>query len=243
MTHTPYQRIIPGARTAVLFVHGILSTPRFWDDFVAAIPAEVSVHSLLLPGHGGSVTDFGRAPWGAWRQHVRQSLNALSDTHERVIVVAHSLGTALTINLLSGGEVRADRLLLIAPPLRIRVKPGAMLHNMLKGVGLAESPDELATYYGTSQDWRVWRYIGWIPRYLELFCECAAARKAMPAMTVPARVFLSPQDELVSMRTAHIVEQCPAAQLTPLPDSHHHDFGADDKALMIRTLLEMLDAD
>ena len=34
MFHAPVKRIIPGAPGAVLFVHGILSTPRYYDDFL-----------------------------------------------------------------------------------------------------------------------------------------------------------------------------------------------------------------
>lgn len=245
MNHQPYLRIVPGARTAVLFVHGVVSTPRFWDDFVSALPADISVHSLLLPGHGGSVTDFGRVRNGEWRRHVQEALASLCAAHERVIVVAHSLGTALSINLLAGDTPYPSvrHMLLIAPPLRIRVKPRAMLHNLLKGIGLAESPEELAAYYGTAQDWRIWRYVGWIPRYLELFRECAEARRRLPALTIPAQVFLSPEDELVSMRTAGIVQQCPAAALTLMPNSHHHDFGRNDKEQLLRTLLDMLEKD
>ena len=41
MYHAPYERIVPGAKKAVLFVHGILSTPRFFDDYVAALPEEL----------------------------------------------------------------------------------------------------------------------------------------------------------------------------------------------------------
>ena len=58
--HKPFKCIVPGAENAVLFVHGIVSTPRMFDDFVALVPQTWSVHNLLLPGHGGTVQDFGR---------------------------------------------------------------------------------------------------------------------------------------------------------------------------------------
>ena len=40
--HQPFKRIVPGAESAVLFVHGINATPRFFDEYVAALPEHVS---------------------------------------------------------------------------------------------------------------------------------------------------------------------------------------------------------
>ena len=90
--HQPFKRIVPGAESAVLFVHGINATPRFFDEYVAALPEHVSVHNLLLPGHGGSVRDFGAHSAQEWEMHVRQALDALRKNHQRVYIMAHSLG-------------------------------------------------------------------------------------------------------------------------------------------------------
>ena len=82
--HSEYRRIVPGAQKAVLFVHGINATPRFFDEYAAALPADVSVHNLLLPGHGGSVRDFGRHSAAEWESHVRAALDDLRKRHEQV---------------------------------------------------------------------------------------------------------------------------------------------------------------
>lgn len=236
--HAPFERLVPGACQAVLFVHGILSTPRFWDDFVQAVPPDVSVVSVLLPGHGGSVADFGRVPWGAWQSHVDQTVDRLLATHSRVYLVGHSMGALLSILRAVRCPEGIAGLILMAVPLRIAVKPSAVVHNMLKGVGLAESPEELASYYGTSQDWRVWRYIPWIPRYLELFRLSRDARRALPGLTVPTRAFMHGRDELVSRRSCRLLEACPAVTLTMLPDSMHHDISEPDRALILAALRE-----
>ena len=239
MLHAPVKRIVSDAKGAVLFVHGIVSTPRFFDDFVAAVPPDWSVHSLLLPGHGGTVTDFGRSSLKAWTAHVRAAIAELRQRHERVYIVAHSLGTLLSLCEV----VRDDRciagLLLLCVPLRIRVKPSALLHNALKGLGLADKGPELASYYGTSQDWRVWRYLRWIPRYLELFAVSAAARKAVKSLSVPGRVFMAGRDELVSLRSMREMEHLPAVTCAVLPDSMHHDFAPKDKAALLTAMADM----
>ena len=234
--HQPYERLVPGAESAVLFIHGILSTPRFWDGFVSALPGDVSVVSLLLPGHGGTVRDFGRVHRGAWRQHVHGAILRLKETHARVYLVGHSMGALLSILEAVDSPESIAGLLLMAVPLRIRVKPSALVHNMLKGVGLGESREALATYYGTETDWRVWRYTGWIPRYLELFALSRAARKVLPRLTNPTRAFRHGQDELVSPKSGALLAVCPAVTLRTLEGSMHHDIAPDDR----QTLLDAL---
>ena len=239
MFHAPVKRIVPGAPGAVLFVHGILSTPRYYDDFLPSVPEGWSVSNVLLPGHGGTVQAFGRSSMAAWQAHVDAELEELCSTHERVYVVAHSLGTLLTLESRACREGRIAEMLLLAVPIRIRVKPGAFVHNLLKGVGLAEQDGSLRTYYGTDQDWRVWRYVRWIPRYLELFARAAQVRRKVSAVRVPARVFLSGKDELVSPRVAQDLALCPAMQVQVLPDSSHHAYGDADKALLQAELRAM----
>ena len=115
--HQPLKRIVPGAKAAVLFIHGINATPRFFDEYITALPADISVHSLLLPGHGGTVMDFGRHGAKEWEAHVRAAIEELRAAHERVYIMAHSLGTLLAIR----EAVRDDRnlagMLLLCVPL------------------------------------------------------------------------------------------------------------------------------
>ena len=236
--HKPFKRIVPGAENAVLFVHGIVSTPRMFDDFVVLVPQMWSVHNLLLPGHGGTVQDFGRHSAKEWTAHVRESLDELRATHARVYIVAHSLGTLLTIRQAVRDPSCITGMLLLCVPLRIWVKPSAMVKNILKGVGLTRTPD-LHTCYGISQDWRVWRYICWIPRYLELFRESAATRREAARVSVPSIVYMARQDELVSLRGAKLLRANPAMDVRELPASHHHDFPPEDKEVLLAAFREM----
>ena len=237
--HSEMKRIVPGAESAVLFVHGIVSTPRFFDEYAAVVPADWSVHSLLLPGHGGSVRDFGKHSAKEWQAHVHACLEALRSSHERVYVVGHSLGTLLAIHEAVRDDTCIAGMLLLCVPLRIWPKPSALLHNVLKGVGLAENSDELHTYYGVAQDWRVWRYIGWIPRYLELFALSRSARQEVNRLNVPTRMMMAGQDELVSLRGEKCMQGNPAILLRRMAESGHHAFATADKAAVCAELRAM----
>ena len=237
--HSELKRIVPGAENAVLFVHGIVSTPRFFDDYAAIVPADWSMHSLLLPGHGGTVQDFGRHPAKQSDAHDRGSLDELRSSHERVYIVAHSLGTLLAIREAVRGDAKIAGMLLLCVPLRIWAKPSALIHNALKGVGLAENNAALHTYYGTEQDWRIWRYIRWIPRYLELFAESAAARREVSCLRVPTIAYMAKKDELVSLCGVKEMAGNPAIEVRYLPESHHHEFAPADKEAIMAALREM----
>ena len=237
--HSEYRRIVPGARKAVLFIHGINATPRFFDEYIAALPEDISVHSLLLPGHGGSVREFGRHSAKEWESHVRAALDALRANHERVYLMAHSLGTLLAIREAVRDDSRIAGMLLLCVPLRIWSRPTAWWGKLAKGLGGRASREELRTCYGHTVDWRVWRYIGWIPRYLELFRLSREARETVCRVKVPTVAFMAGRDEQVSLRSEKHMQDVPAITLRRMPRSTHHLFTPEDKAAIIAALRDM----
>ena len=239
--HSEYRRIVPGAQKAVLFVHGINATPRFFDEYAAALPADVSVHNLLLPGHGGTVREFGKHSAKEWERHVSFALDALRDTHQQVYIVAHSLGTLLAIRETVRDERRIAGMLLLCVPLRIWSRPTAWWGKLAKGLGGKAAQEELRTCYGTEVDWRIWRYIGWIPRYLELFRLSKEARQVVQRVNVPVRVFMAGKDEQVSRRSEKCMAGNPAITISRMEKSSHHIFTQEDKAAIRAALLDMCD--
>ena len=74
MDHREFKRIVPEARSAVLFLHGIVSTPRHFDPLLTLVPEDVSVWALLLDGHGKEVPDFGRTSMKKWETQVQKAI-------------------------------------------------------------------------------------------------------------------------------------------------------------------------
>lgn len=241
--HETRRRMIPGAKGAVLFIHGIVGTPRFWDDYAQAIAQDWSVVNLLLPGHGGTVADFGRVRKGEWLTAVETELDALLAVHERVYIVGHSMGTLLALLAAKTRSERIAGMVLLAVPLRIFARPRALVGNILKGVGLGEKRETLQTYYGTEPDWRVWRYIPWIPRYLELFSLSRRARRELPGLETPVSAFMCARDELIARRSCRLLQEAPCATLTMLPGSTHHGIAPEDQALLLDALRHLTDAE
>ena len=58
MEHKPFAIEVPEARVCVLMVHGFLGSPHHFDMLLPYIPANWSVRSIALDGHGGTLRDF-----------------------------------------------------------------------------------------------------------------------------------------------------------------------------------------
>ena len=227
-----FRRIVPAADTAVLFIHGIVGTPRHFDDLIPLLPDTVSVHNLLLAGHGGSARDFARASMREWEAQVESAIATLAKTHPHIYLVAHSMGALLSIEAaLHHKEV--EKLFLLAVPLRIALTP-AMVRNSWKVYGGTIAPNDhtaLAAQRccGVAQTKNPLPYLGWIPRFLELFSKIRAVRKLLPKLITPSLAVQSMKDELVSPRAMDDLRQNPHITLLPLPHSGHYYYPPADK--------------
>ena len=230
--HQEFRRVVPAADTAVLFIHGIVGTPCHFDDLISLLPDTVSVHNLLLAGHGGSARDFARASMKTWEQQVEAAIAALAETHPHIYLVAHSMGALLSIEAaLPHKEV--EKLFLLAVPLRIALTP-AMAGNSWKVYGGNIAPNDHAALAaqrccGVAQTKNPLPYLGWIPRFLELFSKIRAVRKLLPKLITPSLAVQSMKDELVSPRAMDDLRRNPYITLLPLPHSGHYYYPPTDK--------------
>ena len=69
--HEEYVREAAGATKAVVFIHGILSTPLFFEKLVERVPEDFSVYNILLDGHGALVKDFSETSMKIWKHQAK----------------------------------------------------------------------------------------------------------------------------------------------------------------------------
>lgn len=232
MEHTEYRRIVPGADTAVLFIHGIAGTPQHFDPFLPLVPEGYSVVSLLLPGHGGTVRDFSRASMAGWETHVQRTVQELAAGHERIFLAAHSMGTLFAIEQ-AIREPKVKGLFLLAVPLRLSLKL-QLAENSSKvffdRIAPADAVAQAARdCYGIERDGNVLHYLGWIPRYLELFRKIREVRELLPRLNTPGLVLQSAQDEMVSPKALRELEAAKSLAVSVLPDSTHYYYAPKDR--------------
>ena len=231
MEHKEYKRIHPDATAAVLFVHGIVGTPNHFAEFVSRVPEGMSVHNLLLDGHGGSVRDFSQTSMQKWEEQVKNAVDELCATHSKIYIVAHSMGTLFAIDRAIENEA-VKGLFLLAVPLKIAPKP-RMVSNLCKVYFDKIRPDDEVAQaakrcYGIAQDKNPFHYFGWLPRYLELFAKARKTRKRIQELQTPCRVYQSVRDELVSGASAKWLSRNETFSVVLLQNSGHYYYTPED---------------
>lgn len=121
---------------AVLVIHGFGDTPQSVKPLAVALQrAGYTVHAMLLPGHGRTLSEYKVARQADWIAAVHSAFNDLRATHEVVMVCGISMGAALTV-ILAEGHPEIPAIALLAPylvmPRVMRVKSAlARLFNFL----------------------------------------------------------------------------------------------------------------
>ncbi|MBE6977352.1 MAG: alpha/beta fold hydrolase [Ruminococcaceae bacterium] len=228
MSHNETVRIRPGANVAVLFMHGICATP---DNFRSMLPLEEmvpqnwSVYNMVLDGHCGTVKDFSRSSMKKWRAQADAVFRALAAQHEKILLVGHSMGTLLALELAMRYPQKVAHLFLLAVPIRVFVKPVAIKNLLRMGLGCVDMSDpvqrSMVQACGMRLTKKLWKYVPWAPRMVELLRRGYIVGKALPAIGVPTVVWQSSNDEMVSQRSAVLLRKRTCAQVDILPASTH----------------------
>ena len=237
MAHEEYIRLIPASDTAIMFIHGILGTPDHFQKLIPLVPEDWSICNLLLPGHGGTVRDFSASSMDQWQKYVEETFNKLRKSHKRIFIAAHSMGTLLAIEQAVKSPEQIAGLFLLAVPLRLGLR-WQMVKNawsVYRNNTPSDDPLLRATRAACSiqQDRNLLLYLGWIPRYLELFSLMGSVRRKLPRLKVPGIAFQSRLDEMVSLRSVRDMERNNVLHVCLLPDSRHFYYADKDLSTVL----------
>ena len=246
MNYSPYFRNQPQADTAVLLIHGILSSPRHFDFLIPHIPDDYTVSSILLAGHGGSVKDFSKATMTKWQNQVEQAVTELESRHRHILIVGHSLGSLLTLRVLQKHK-SIYGVLLLNVPLVPWLKP-AMVGRSLRfifGKVHTDDPMDMHCYrdLGVHLEPYLWKYIPWIPNFIALLCLANCCKPLPAELTIPCHAFLGTNDEVVSIRSKRWLLNNPNISLEILENGVHFGYTPDEQKKIIRSLLLLLSYD
>lgn len=233
--HKEYKRIADPSDKAILFVHGILGTPDHFKQLMALLPEDISVYNILLDGHGKGVKDFSHASMKKWEAQVAAAVAELGRDHKEIRIVGHSMGTLLAIGQ-AAANPKITKLFLLAVPLKLALKP-QMLTNTLRVYFNKIDPENEAQMaakkcYGITDSKNILLYLGWVPRFLELFSKIRATRKLIGQITIPCFAFQSAKDEMVSRRSSALLQKDPAISVTELKNSGHYYYETKDLTLI-----------
>ena len=229
-------------RIAILFIHGILGTTSHFEPFLSLVPPNWSICNLSLKGHGGSVKDFSQASMTEWKQQVKNALEELSETNNKIIIVAHSMGTLFAIQ--EAIEKPVEELFLLNVPLKVRVTFRLFRTSWRVFTGNIKPDDKWSlaaqNAYSIERDNHILRYFGWIPRYLELFSEIRKTRKIIGKLRTPSHIYLSMLDEMVSSKCSKLFKDNPCICVKSLQTSGHFYYSPEDQCLMKEDFNKMI---
>ena len=179
---------------------------------------------------------------GEWKQQVKNALEELSETNNKIIIVAHSMGTMFAIQ--EAIERPVDELFLLNVPLKVRVTFRLFRTAWRVFTGNIKPDDKWSlaaqNAYSIERDSHILRYLGWIPRYLELFFEIRKTRKIIGKLRTPSHVYLSMLDEMISPKCSEIFKDNTYICVKSLQTSGHFYYSPEDQCLLKEDFNEMI---
>lgn len=128
---------------AILLLHGINETPFTYRSMAEVLGKHHHVRAMRLPGFGEPVPEYSASDLEQWVAAVKREALELRRQHSRVIIVAHSLGGAITIQcILRAGPKQAelfDAVVLMAPAIAVSSRRSPILpveswHSLSNGL-------------------------------------------------------------------------------------------------------------
>ena len=94
---------------------------------------------------------------------------------------------------------------------------------------------------GVDIDWRLWEYVLWPVRFVELLAECERIRRALPQLKVKTVAIQSLKDELVSDISVRDLEKNPCIRVVQMEQAGHFGYEGEELEQMIALFRETVE--
>ena len=119
---------IGGGSTALLMVHGFGDNPSVWKPMMAGFAARgYFCRAMRLPGFGDTLEARKNVASSSWAWAIEREIQTLRENHHKVWLVAHSLGSAISIRQALNHQKSVDGLILLAPLFEVSTKRSPLL--------------------------------------------------------------------------------------------------------------------
>ncbi|NTV68462.1 MAG: alpha/beta fold hydrolase [Chlorobaculum sp.] len=128
VSHEPPQRRLTG----VVILHGFTANLESVRELFGPLGRfDLRIDAPLLRGHGAaSPDDLRGVTWKEWLEDAERALVALTGLGGKAVVIGHSMGALLALQLAARRPELVDSLILATPPVRLAspLAPGRPLH-------------------------------------------------------------------------------------------------------------------
>ena len=191
----------PRGSVGVVVVHGFTANPTGTRPLGMRLAAAgYSVEVPRLPGHGTSARDLSRTRYSDWRTSVATAVENLARGCDSVVLVGHSMGGSIALDLAGSGEhdlagiVTINSLVLDRTELLARLAP--VLQHVVPFVprDAAGMPTDDLAKPGVDEHAYAWVSARAAQSYI---AELPRIRDGLARITCPALVVTSPEDHTV----------------------------------------------
>jgi len=188
-------------QVGVVVVHGFTANPTGTRPLGLRLAAEgYSVEVPRLPGHGTSARDLARTRYADWRRTVVNAVTTLSRGCDRIVLVGHSMGGSIALDLAGSGDhplagvVTINSLVLDRKEVLARLAP--LLQHVVPFVprDAAGMPTDDLAKPGVDEQAYAWVSARAAQSYI---AELPRIRAALAGVTCPALIVTSPEDHTV----------------------------------------------
>ncbi|MEO7003229.1 MAG: alpha/beta fold hydrolase [Ktedonobacterales bacterium] len=190
-------------RAFCLLLHGFNGEPLDMRELEGELcAAGFAARTLLLPGHGTTARDFAAHGWDDWLAEVRAETQRALASYERVFVIGHSLGAALTLAV-AATEPDVAGIVALCPPTRLNPHLGVLVRHLQNMVPYIPSWGE-----DVRDRWGARRYARSAYRWTalktvhSLYEALPELRALLPSVRCPALIIAARHDHVVPARDA-----------------------------------------
>jgi len=238
MAHREFIRETDNRELAFLFIHGIVGTPDHFNSIIDIIPREYSIYNILLDGHGKKIEDFANTSMKKWEEQIETIIEYLFSKYEKIIIIGHSMGTLFAIDIASRFPKKVEKLFLLAVPLTVFVKPVAVKSSIKAAFDKVDDNDELVIAMkngaGVELEPKLWKYVSWAPRFIELLLKIKDTDKILNELKVPTIAIQSKKDELVTEKCFETLWLHPYIEAFMLKNSGHYYYCDKDLKIILK---------
>ena len=184
----------------VLVLHGFSSNPDNFRHFTPLLETlDVEYHVPLLRGHGADTPEaVGGIPWQSWVEDCHHSLHELSSKVERVIILGHSMGGWLALNLSIDYRSMIDSVIVAGASLRTvsKLGPGRPLNFLVPVLSRLYKRWDFSSVYSDQKLVDSDPSYDWIPTaaFKEVFDLLHLTKSRIAEVNVPTLILHSLRD-------------------------------------------------
>ncbi|NTU58602.1 MAG: alpha/beta fold hydrolase [Chlorobiaceae bacterium] len=197
--------------SGVLILHGFTANLESIRELFSPLDRfGLNVVAPLLRGHGTPSPDQLRGvTWQDWLDDAESILKSTTGQAGKVVVIGHSMGALLALQLAARHPEMVDSIILATPPLKLAslLAPGRPLHFLAPVVSRLVDRWDLTTRFADPRNSVMPKHYEWAPTaaIMSFFDLVSETRQLMASIVAPTLILHARNESIVLPESADIV--------------------------------------